>query len=290
MADLQPLLRRLTDLWLGLAETAFNRFSESREAIWTTLVEKGKVKELLRAGSAREFLAVWNLLVFDFPTPKSRSGVQTLGGELSRRLFPKKAHEVAVPVGSTEETESMSPDQPEHATSDHEVFERVKKQIAAIAKAISEGRDTRAERFLHELIQDQTSCSGGEARAVKSLCNIAQRCAAMFRMDFEAVCLKKALELDALDAWALIQYGDHLKRVGNYEEALKVLAQAEQLGESDVARSSMADVYSQQGDYEKAISAYKAIPDWSAKAAVRTAIADNLRRIGRADESEAIYN
>ncbi len=289
MADLQPLLRRLTDLWLSLVETAFSNFSESREVIWATLVEKGKVKVLLRAGSAREFLAAWNLLVFDFSTPNSRSGIQTIGGELSRQLFPKKGQELSVPVGSAEETEPVSPDRPERTTGDREVFERVKKQIDAIAKAISEGRDARARRFLDELIREQTSCSGGETHAVKSLCNIAQRCADMFRMDFEAVCLEKARELDALDGWTLIQYGDHLKRVGNYEEALKVFARAEQLGQSDVAKSSIADVYSQQGEYEKAISAYKAIPDWSAKAAVRTALADNLRRMGYTDESEATY-
>ncbi len=289
VADLQPLLHRLTDLWLSLAEATFSYFSESREVIWATLVEKGKVKELLRAGSAREFLASWNLLVFEFSTPKSRSGIQALGKEISRRLFPNNVQEMAASVGLAEETELVPPDQPERMMSDREAFERVKKQIDAIAQAISEGRDARAKKFLDELIREQTSCSGGETHAVKSLCNIAQRCADMFRMDLEFVCLEKAQELDPLDAWTLIQYGDHLKRVGSYEEALKVFARAEQLGESDVAKSSIADVYSQQGDYEKAINTYEAIPNWIAKSEVRTAVADNLRRMGHLDESEVAY-
>ena len=289
LVELQPLLHRLTDLWLGLAETAFSHFSESREMIWVTVVEKYGMKQLLKAGNRRDFTNEWNLLVFQFPTPRSRSGIGILGKELSYRLFPSEEQKEIMAAPLTEETESEFRDQKKRVISDHEVFERVKKEIAAIAQAVSQGHDARAEKFLRQLIQKQTSSLGGESYAVKSLCNIAKRCGDMFRMDFEFICLDKARELDPLDAWTLIQYGDHLKRIENYGEAMKVFGQAEQLGESDVAKSSVADVYSQQGEYEKAIQAYENIPNFHDKPEVRTGIADNLRKMGRMDESEATY-
>lgn len=290
LVDLQPLLRRLTDLWLGLAETAFSYFSESKQRIWATIVEKGEMKQLLGARSRREFTAKWNLLVFQFPTPQSRSGIQTLGEELSHRLFPSKGQDSIITAPLPEEEEPASPDDVERGLSVYETFKRVEKQIAAIAQAVSQGHDAKAEKFLRELIRDQTSFLGGESYAVKSLCNIAQLCADMFRMDFEVVCLEKAIKLDPLDAWTLIQYGDHLKRVQNYDEALISFEKAGQLGESVVAKSSAADVYSQQGDYERAILTYKDIPNFHDEPRVLTAIADNLRKMGRMEDAQDVYN
>jgi tetratricopeptide (TPR) repeat protein len=173
--------------------------------------------------------------------------------------------------------------------SSREEYLNVTKQIAAIAEAVSQGHDAKAEKFLRELIQRQTSFVGGESYAVKSLCNVAQRCADMFRMDFEALCLDEAQRLDPSDAWALIQYGDHLKRLGRYDEAIAVFGEAELSGEERVARSCVADVFSQQGDYGKAIQAYEAIPNFHNEPEVLTAIADNLRWMGRMDEAEAAY-
>lgn len=292
LADLQPLIRRLTDLWLGLPETVFGYFSEPREMIWATVAEKCAMKRLLRCGSGHEFKDEWNLLVFYFPTPQSRSGVSVLGEELSLRLFPHDGQEKmeAVTVPLTEEARSTSRDQPDRVMSGDEALERVEKQIAAIVQAISQGHDANAEKYLRELIQQQTSSSGGETYAVKSLCNIAQQCADMFRADFEAVCLNEALLLGPGDPWTLVQYGDHLKRVGNYDEALRVLAKAGQLGESEVARSSAADVYSRRGDYAEAIHAYEAIANFGDKPTILMAIADNLRKMGRMEDAQSAYD
>ena len=290
LAQLQPLLHRLTDLWLALGETAFSDFPESREMLWATLVEKCGVKQLLKAGSGREFITKWNLLTFHFPKPQSRSGVNIIGQKLSRRLFPSDAQVEIVPGTIPEDGDAALRDTHEEVVRDRDTFERVTKQIAGIAQAVSQGQDANAEKFLRELIQEQTSPVGGESYAVKSLCNIAQRCADMFRMDFEVICLDKARQLDPSDAWTLVQYGDHLKRVGNYDGALEAFEKAEKLGEIVIAKSSVADVYSQQGDYAKAILTYEAIPNWSDRPKVRTAIADNLRKMGRMDESEATYS
>ena len=289
LVELQPLLRRLTDLWLGLSETPFSDFSESKQTIWTTVAEKCGMKHLLRAGSKHEFTVKWNLLVFHYSTPSSRSGVGILGKELSRQLFPSEEQAEKMTPTLREEAKTTHRYKEEQGVSDYEIYERVKKQITAIAEAVSQGYDKKAEKFLRELIQQQISFSGGENYAVKSLCNIAQHCADMFRTDFEVICLDEALRLHSADPWTLIQYGDHLKRVGNYDGALRWFEKAEQMGESVVAKSSVADVYSQQGDYKRAILTYKTIPDWSDRPEIRTAIADTLRRMGRMDESETVY-
>jgi ferritin len=69
-----------------------------------------------------------------------------------------------------EETEGSPRGQRKSVTKGREVYERVEKQIAAIAQAVSQGHDANAKKFLRELIQDQTSSSGGARRsaAVKS--------------------------------------------------------------------------------------------------------------------------
>jgi len=290
LRELQPLIRRMTDLWLSLGEAAFNHLPEPREMMWLTLVEKCQMKNLLRAGTKDEFIGAWNTLVFRFAAPQSRSGVNALGRELSQRLFPpQKCEEKMVTGTPLEEDESARRDEEGRGVSGHEAFQRVEKQIATIAQAISQGRDAKAEKFLRELIKEQISFSGGESHAVKSLCNIAQRCADMFRMDFEAVCLEEARSLVPSDAWTLIQYGDHLKRLGNYQAALAAFDQARQFGESDVAISCTADVYSQKGDYEKAVRVYETIPNWNDKPEVLTAIADNLRKMGRMEDARNAY-
>lgn len=290
LVDLQALLHRLTDLWLGLPETAFRNFSESKEMIWVTVVEKYGIKRLLNAGSKHDFKAKWNLLAYCFPTPQSRLGVSVLGQELSRLLFPyEEEQEEIMTTPLTQDSGYTPSDHLDYMVKDHEVYERVKKQISAIAQLVSQGHDVKAEKFLRELIKQQTSFLGGESYAVKSLCNIAKRCADMFRMDFEFICLDKAHQLDPFDVWALIQYGNHLKRVGNYGEALRTFEKGEQLGESVVAKSSVADVYSQQGDYERAILIYKSIPNFHDYLEVLTAIADNLRKMGRMEDAQEAY-
>ncbi|TRZ41941.1 hypothetical protein D4S03_12480 [bacterium] len=289
LAGLQPLLCRLTDNWLGLSETMFSEFSESREMIWMSLVKKHGMKRLLRAASRHDFATQWNLLAFHFPTSLARSGLGRIGRELSLLLFPGTKHKGPIDAALTQEAEPATYVNLKQTTNILQAFERTKKQIAAIALAVSQGHNIKAERFLRELIQEQTSFAGGKSYAVKSLCNIAQRCADMFRTDFEMICLDEALNLHRSDPWTLVQYGDYLKRIGSYDEAVKVFGQAEELGERVVAISGIADVYSHQGEYAKAISTYESISNWGERPEVLTAIADNLRKMGRLEDAQDAY-
>ncbi len=69
LKELQPLLRRFTDLWLSLDEAVFSDFLEPREMIWVTVVEKFGIKRLLKAESRQVFTGQWNLLAFHFTNP-----------------------------------------------------------------------------------------------------------------------------------------------------------------------------------------------------------------------------
>ncbi len=288
LADLQPLLHRLTDLWLDLPETVFSRFSESREMIWMTVVEKGDIKLLLKSANSADFTNRWNLLAIHFATAQSRLGVSELGRVLSQRLFLYERQKERMTDHIPKDGELRYNEQ--ENISNYEAYKRAEKQIAAIAQAVSKGQDARAEKFLAELVREQTSFSGGESFAVKSLCNIAQRCADMFRTDFEVICIEEALLLIPDDAWTLVQYGDYLKRIGSYDEAVKVLRQADAFGRRDVTISCIADVYSHQGEYAKAISTNENIPNWSENPVALTAIADNLRKMGRLEDAQDAYN
>ena len=289
LLELQPLLRRFTDLWLGLSPSTFSHFSEPREIIWMMIVEKGDLPQILRSRDRTFFTTKWNLLTFHFSTAQSRSGIQKIGEEICGRLFPNMAVEDLTITYKEVDAEADPQIRPGQRTENHEMFERVKKQVDSIEEAISQGDDVKAEKYLRDLVKDQTSSPGGEGYAVKSLCNIAQRCADMFRSDFEAICLTEARQLAPFDAWTLIQCGDYMKRVGNYDEALKTFKKAEELGESIVAKSSEADVYSHQGEYEKAIHTYKTITDWHDISEVRTGIADNLRKMGCLGDAKSAY-
>jgi tetratricopeptide (TPR) repeat protein len=142
---------------------------------------------------------------------------------------------------------------------------------------------------LLQLIQEQTSFNKNSSFVVKSLCNIAQKSADLFRFDFEYICLEKARELGPSDTWTMIQLGDHFKRLGKYEEAIEILTLAKEHGDWAMANSGIADVYSQMGRYEEAIRIYKSLPNWESEPEINTAIADILRKTGNFEEARSGY-
>jgi tetratricopeptide (TPR) repeat protein len=289
--DLQPLLRRFADCWLRIPCEHFVGLSSTRENLWVHMAASGVLRKLLQTGEGDSFRSVWNGLVFQEELPEGRKAIAAIGGLLAERLFLTLGvrHERDVCSGEDDFAEDEPESSARRTTDGAAAFQRVQKQVQAIVRAVAGGRDRKAARFLDELVKAQVQ-GGGRQYAVKSLCNVAQQCADLFRMDFERDCLARAIEIDADDPWLLIQWGDHLKRVGDFEKAIQVLRKASVGRDQPVAVASIADVYVQQGRYGAAVEVYHTIDAWNRLPRVRTALADILRREGKIEEAMAEYD
>lgn len=289
LGDLQELLRRLTSIWLGLETAQLRDIAMPKEQIWLTLIETAMIRGLLETHNATEFMNRWNLLSFHISSPQVRQALPALGEGISAKLFPSGSRKepLQTDIDSAEDDFHVAAARP---TRWYISLARARKQIEAIAQCVANGDDARAIKFLDELVSSQTSEAGGDRLALKSLCNIAQLCADMFRIDFERLCLDRALNLNNSDVWTLIQFGDHLKRIGDFAGAIKTLQDAQRFGANEIGKSAEADVYSSQGYHAKAIAMYKEIPNWQVNPKVKTAIADNLRRMGDLDAAEVEYS
>ena len=286
LISLQPLLHRLSDLWLGIDDVYFSSLVESKEDIWLMIVEKCNIKELLISQNILEFNNSWNLLMYHLDLPRSRVCIGRIGKVLSRGLNLEKnqdsvenlkVHKKKIKARSYKKA--------------NDPYLVVTKQIEAIIGAVSKGHDRKAEQYLNDLVNSQISDKNNDY-AVKSLCNIAQRCADMFRLDFEFKCLSFACKISPYDSWALIQYGDHQKRKGNYKDALRFFREAISLSDKNsvIAESALADVFASKGKYEAAVSLYKRIPVYTEKIPVLTAIADIYRKMGEIEKAKNSYN
>ena len=88
---------------------------------------------------------------------------------------------------------------------------------------------------------------------------------------------------------AQVQMGNHYKRVGRFPEAVDVLEKAIQSNHERVGVSSIADVWAEQGDYDRAVKVYTSIAGWQRVPEVRTALADIMRYQGEIPEAAAEY-
>lgn len=292
LVELQPKIQGLTDAWLSIEEEEFGSLSETRQQIWTRVVKNCNLQQLLNATNLSEFSNNWNITAYHFHTPKSRSALSRLGKILSSKLYSVYDTERVDLIESHEDYPSDEEELKLQTERAEKVLERVNKQIITICKHVSKGEDYKANKYLQELIEEQTSYIDGEGYVVKSLCNIAQRSADMFRVNFESICLEKALSIKPDDVWTIIQKADHLKRIGKYNDAISILENLN-IGDnsqtSDVILSSIADVYSHQGKYDLAINKYKEIKHDMEVQLATNAIADNLRRKGDYPESRKLY-
>lgn len=293
LADVQPLLRRLSDTWLDLPVSMFLPLDEDRQALWRRAAGEGVLLKAMTSPTYESFISTWNTLAFSDSekSAASKSALAKIGTLLGERLHSRQTAE----LGGTENWEEQQSEHEAELNRDRrrsrraDPYPRAIRQIYAVARAVKEGNDRKARKFLDELINEQLRF-GDQEFAVKSLCNIAQKCADMFRADFEQECLDRALSIDANDAWALVQYGDHLKRLGRYSEAIAELEKAATAGHRDVASSSIADVWVCQRDYARAREAYTRIPNWEMNPTVRTGLADILRRESDFDAAEREYD
>ena len=282
IVDLQALLRRLIGMWLNLPAGEFADLPVSREAFWQNLAAQSLLTRLLEAADKPAFRTAWATLAFDEAGVPGRRAIIRLGNLLADTLYPTAVRRGPT-IDQAANSERMDDDfrstPQEGDFASYIAYSRVMKQVNEIVKAISYGKDAKATRFLRQLITEQMRVSSTE-QLIKSLCNIAQKCAYMFRADFERQCLNEALSIAPDDAWTLIQMGDHLKRVGQFDEAIEMLERAANSGDATIAMTSMADVWSEAGAYDKATELYERIPAWRDREDVRTGLADIVRHKG----------
>lgn len=291
----QPLLQRITERWLMLSEEYFVQFGVGRTGVWILAVENGVVVTTIRATDYHAVEHAWNSLALTLSSPIERISLTRLAKAISKKMFPAEDMSNANLLIIAEEEEYLDSDNGKKkrvrakTVSPYDEFNKAMKQIQGIVAAISEGRDQKATAYIQHLINEQTSLPGGEAHAVKSLCNIATRCVEMFRTDFEFECLNTAVRLMPTDGWTLVQFADHMKRVGKFNEAINLLSEAKKYGEGKVSISSLADVYVHMGRYEQALEIYGTVPDGEFDPAVRGAKADAIRRWGKLAEAKIEY-
>ena len=290
--DSQQLLCRVVNQWLSIQDGVFSNSRGGRQSIWNLAVEYGVVLRTLVAPNLHDVEQTWSRLVFVSKLPADRMVIARVAKEIAHRLFPGQGHmtlPAIAPVDIPEDDWKRPPHTHAEGRRARESFERAIKQVNAIADAVSAGHDAQAQGFLNDLIADQTAYSRGEEHVVKSLCNIAQQCAEMYRTDFEYKCLETAIGIRPGDGWTLIQLADHYKRAGRYDDAIKLIRDAQSCGDARIAKSCLADVYAEMGRFDEAEALYLEIPGWELDPTIRGAQADTLRRRGQLEAATLAY-
>lgn len=287
LSELQPLINRFSSLWLTIPEESFLQYA--RHDLWVRVATEEVLPDLLESPNSNSFRSQWNTLLFKSKqSPDQIKSLNTVGITLTGKLFPHGASVTPMSIADELPEEHIHKKKFTHYIAAEEKDSALK-QVAAIAKTLAEGKDDIAHKYLRELVKHQVA--GGDTEFVlKSLCNIAKKCADTFRIDFEHDCLLKALSLSPSDSWTLIQWGDHLKRTGDYDLALEAMEKAWQMSGNIIAQTIIADIWAMQGKREKALSIYKKIENWENNETVRTAIGDILRRDGHLENAEKEYD
>jgi len=292
LRELQPQLRRLSAAWMSIPDSAFVEISCTRQRLWRNLSTSGAILNLLESDSPTSFSAMFLPVLKGMQTQDRKNAAAVLR-RLSEVIFPNTDGTTSKQHGDRRQKDELpaadGPSKSHRHTTVHERFTSVLKQIDSIVSAVAQGKDANANRFLRQLLTEQHD---NPKHAVKSLCNIAQRCKEMFRADFEKRCLSEAVNLGQHDSRLLTQYGDHLKRCGRYDEAMEVLQRAANIGDGAdvvVALSSLASVWTQQGQYDRAEATLRRVHDWEHELSVQTALADIERYKSNYAEAERQY-
>jgi tetratricopeptide (TPR) repeat protein len=287
LLDNQPLIKRLSDKWLESDITFEEKHGNNKQIAWNILTKSVGLSNLLKSETQYEFQRSWNLAIFFLKSTADRKALLAAGHEIAKTLHLNKGQTDV----SKLKTEIVPKEEKYHTPTitNHIAFERANKQISKIIVEIAAGNDRKGKRFIKELATSQQTTDDASEHCLKSLCNLAQQCADMFRTDFEAFCLELALKINTNDPWTLIQYGNHLKRIGDYENALASLNRANSISPNIIAKTSEADVFTQQAKYDLAIEHYHAIEGWEGDKVIRTAIADNLRKKNDLPSALRIY-
>lgn len=287
--ELQPNLRSLSDRWLSIPDEYFSVFAGGRQEIWRLAIKNGIINNTLNATNHYDVEKLWVGLVFSYNKPAEIVGLNRISKEIAHQIFP--SHRKKIPEFNKyieEGQDKINKEKILYKNNAHENYKRVMKQIETIEYQISQGYDKKARRFLKDLIEDQTKNNNSNEYVVKSLCNIAQRCAEMFRTDFEYECLQTAKEISQSDDWTMIQLANHYKRVGQFDNAIETIRSINN-NDDKILNCSLADVFVHMGKYEEALKIYYSISGGEYDSSVRIGIADTIRKKGDLEKAYKEY-
>ncbi|MEX2575432.1 MAG: tetratricopeptide repeat protein [Halofilum sp. (in: g-proteobacteria)] len=288
--DVQPLIRRLAEHWIALPDHLFVSASVARDELWRSMVGSGALLRIARAADRKVVVKEFSTRAFSAKSASERAAMSKIGQELADVLFGPPPWVADDMPNEPEEWRDNEAVRTESGLAPYDAWQRALHEVAAVIRAVGEGNDRKAHKFFGELVDRQLRQDSTYEYVIKSICNIAQDSAVIFRTDFEKHCLERAMEIAPYDPWLLVQVGNHYKRTGRFDEANYYLRRAAEVGGDErVARAALADVLAQQGRWSEAIRSYKQIPGWDSDAAVRTAIADNLRRMGSLESAQSEY-
>ena len=293
--EAQVPLRRVVDRWLGLPEELFLPIANGRSHVWRLAVSKTLVLKTIYATQFTDVERAWAPLVFESSRPSERKGLAHIATAVAQSLFPDYHIVRPLPYRQLAELEPYATVRSKRRSAGRrrnssDLFTQVMKQVVAITAAVANGQDAKARKYLTDLVAAQTEHRDDGGYAVKSLCNIAQQCADMYRTDFEYECLQTALAIQPHDSYVLIQLADYFKRVGRFDDALKKLEDARGLGDESVRHSSIADVYAQMGRFDDALAVYDSIGTFEHNYyRAKGARADVLRRWGHLEDAGEEY-
>ena len=174
-----------------------------------------------------------------------------------------------------------------------EKLRQAESQVEAIAELFALGDDQKANDYLRELVNSQTSNPSNHQHAVKSLCNIARRCGAAGRREIAFQCLSEALKFPSgCDSRLYTQIGVELREIGRFQEAMSCLEKAQSLDDgngTDRIRNEIIRVYSARGEFEKAIGEYLSLESLSYQPHALSSLGTAYRKIGKRADARKCY-
>lgn len=173
--------------------------------------------------------------------------------------------------------------------------ERAESQVDRIADEYVHGNHQNADQYLEQLIESQTHNTADHIHVVKSLCNIAKKCALGGDRKSSFKCLMRALNFPSgIDTVLYLQIGNSLRDVSQYDEALDCYEKARQLDIDfkwhDEIHLEMIRIAVAKGDYEAALTQYLQIPDIRDQPSVLTSLGTLYRRMGNLHEARQCYS
>lgn len=284
--DNQAELRRLHSTYWRIATKDDHLNIDFRERMWEALVLLG-MERLLQSSNKHEFIKTSHNAIFDFAEPVERSNGAKILNVLADELFGHKDLSLVSP--EEELYPDIIPNTIGKKRSTHEEYHSVRKQIDTIGQLIRKGNDELAHTYIDQLRAQQSS-PGNEKYLVKTLCHLASASREEFRADFEFRFLEMAVDTSPNDEWSLIQIADYHKRYGDFARAELLIRRAITINNDPVAVSTLADIYTCQGQYDKAIDLYESLSHTAEELRVQNAIADVHRKQGRMDRAKQLYN